>query len=190
VNVPKPVRRGLEILLWVGVLSFAAYRLGPQLGAALGVGGGGTPAPDVSVETLEGTLISLEELRGQVVLVNFWAAWCGPCRLEMPGFQDVYDDYRHQGFTILGISRDAPESEARVRAFLREKDITYPVAMEAGPGARSLSGFGEFDALPTSFLLDRSGRIRHRVTGIFFEPSLRMAVKSLLKEGPRLDTGS
>jgi cytochrome c biogenesis protein CcmG/thiol:disulfide interchange protein DsbE len=167
-----------EILLWVGVLGFVGYRFGPQVGAALGIGGEDTEVTaDVSIETLDGELLTLEGLKGQVVLVNLWATWCPPCVLEMPGFQRVYEEYKDQGFTILGISRDQGEP-SMVRTFLQQKGITYPVAMA---WQASLEEF-EVGGLPTSFLLGRDGRIKHRVEGVFAEPALRMAVRVLLED--------
>jgi peroxiredoxin len=113
-----------------------------------------------------------------VVLVNFWATWCAPCRVEMPGFQDVYDRRRAEGFTVVGVSTDAV-GPARVGRFLREHDISYPVAMASGGIVRD---FGGVRALPTSFLLDRQGRIRHEVRGYFAEATLDQAVRRLLAE--------
>jgi peroxiredoxin len=121
----------------------------------------------------------MEELRGQVVLVNFWATWCPPCRAEMPGFQDVYEDRRAQGFTVVGISTDQLPRE-QVAAWLRERGIAYPVALAT---AESVAGFGGVASLPTSFLIDRRGNIRYAVRGIFAELTLRAAVDRLLAEG-------
>lgn len=169
-----------EVILWVGVLSLLAYRFGPQVGAALGFGGEDTAvAAGAMIETLDGGLISLEDLKGKVVLVNAWATWCAPCVLEMPAFQRVYEDYRDQGFTVLGISRDQGTPDL-VRTFLKQNEITYPVAMA---WQSSLEAF-EAGVLPTSFLLGRDGRIKHRVEGIFAEPALRMAVRVLLEDSP------
>lgn len=178
--IRKSLGRGLELVLTVAVLGFVLYRFGPQIGAALGVGAEGPPAPSYHLTTLDDRGLSLEALRGEVVLVNYWATWCGPCRIEMPGFQDVYAAYRDQGFTILAISRDSPEEVAKVKAYVEERGITFPVGME-DPGLRD--AFGRFNSLPTSILIDRAGRIRHQVTGVFLEPALRMAVKKLLAEG-------
>ena len=169
-----------DILFFTVVLGFIGYRLQPQTWAALGLGAENTEVSGETIETLDGTLLSLEDLKGQVVLVNAWATWCAPCVLEMPGFQRVYEDYKDQGFTVLGISRDQGSPDL-VRAFLREKEITYPVAMA---WQASLDGFGEVGALPTSYLLGKDGKIKHRVEGLFAEPALRMAVKGLLSEDP------
>ena len=103
------IKRPLEFLLWAGVLGFVFLRLGPQLTAALGVGGGDEALSVVAFEALDGTVFTRDDLTGKVVLVNAWATWCGPCVIEMPGFQRVYDDYKDQGFLVLGVSRDHAE---------------------------------------------------------------------------------
>jgi peroxiredoxin len=172
------VKRPLEFLLWAGVLVFVFLRLGPQVTAALGIGGGEDPLSVVAFRTLDGEAITREELLGKVILVNAWATWCAPCVLEMPGFQRVYEDYRDQGFLVLGVSRDH-EGPEKVRAFLREKGITYPIAMAAQV---DLGGITEVQILPTSFLIGRDGTIRHRIEGIYPGPALRLAVRRLLDE--------
>ena len=174
----KKSRRLLEALIWVGVLGFVAYRFGPQVGAAFGVGSSDAEVTGTSVRTLDGTSFSLDDLKGNVVLVNVWATWCPPCVIEMPGFQRAYEDLKDQGFLVLGISKDQGDPE-RVRAFLQEKGITYPVAMAA---ETDLGGLTDVTTFPTSFLIDREGRIRHTVEGLYLGPTLRMAVKRLLAE--------
>jgi thiol-disulfide isomerase/thioredoxin len=176
-----------DIVLFAMVLGVIGYRLQPQIWAALGLGAEDTEVSSQDIETLDGETLTLEGLKGQVVLVNAWATWCAPCVLEMPGFQRVYEDYRDRGFTVLGISRDEGSPDL-VRAFLREKGITYPVAMA---WQASLEGFGEIGALPTSYLLGKDGNIKHRVEGLFAEPALRLAIKNLLEEdGPEAEANS
>lgn len=174
----EKVKRPLEFLIWAGILGFAFYRFGPQVTAALGVGGGDEEFVVSAFTTLDGSVYSKEELEGRVVLVNAWATWCGPCVLEMPGFQRVYEDYKDQGFVVVGISRDH-EGPGKVRTFLREKGITYPVAMAAEV---DFGGITDVQTLPTSYLIGRDGTIRHKVVGIYAGPALRLAVKRLLAE--------
>jgi peroxiredoxin len=177
-RLPTRPKARLEALFWLVFAVFLGYRIWPQLAAAFGVASANVAAPDFQLTTLDGAVVSRDALRGKVVLVNFWATWCPPCRVEMPGFQDVYDRKKAEGFTILGISTDAAGAQ-HVSRYLWEHEITYPVAMASGGIARA---FGGARALPTSYLLDRQGRIRHTVTGIFAEVALEQAVNRLLAE--------
>ncbi|HEX6059112.1 MAG TPA: TlpA disulfide reductase family protein [Gemmatimonadaceae bacterium] len=170
----------IERIAWALVLGFLGWRLAPQAGAALGIAAMNQAAPDFRLTTLDGAAVSMDSLRGKVVLLNFWATWCPPCRIEMPGFQDVYDAHRDDGFVVLGVSTDAT-GRGPVRDFLRERGITYPVAMASGEIVRS---YGGARVLPTSFLIDREGRVRHEVRGYFSEVALRRAVGRLLEEAP------
>ena len=170
-------RAAFEAALWLVMLGVIGTRMWPQVAAAFGVASQSAHAPDFTLTTLAGDVVSRESLRGQVVLVNFWATWCPPCRVEMPGFQQVYDARRNDGFTILGISTDARRDG--IGFFLEERGITYPVAMAANSIG---SKFGGVQTLPTSFLIDRDGRIRYEVRGIFSETALSRAVDLLLAE--------
>ncbi|HEY0970274.1 MAG TPA: TlpA disulfide reductase family protein [Gemmatimonadales bacterium] len=167
-----------ERIGWALLVGFLAWRLSPQAGAAFGFTALNQAAPDFRVTTLEGEPVTLDSLRGQVVLLNFWATWCPPCRVEMPGFQDVYEERRGEGFVVLGVSTDAA-GRRPVVDFLREKGITYPVAMANG---EIVNAYGGARVLPTSFLIDRDGLIRHEVRGYFSEVALRKAVGRLLDE--------
>ena len=159
---------------------FIGSRIWPQVAAAFGVTSANAAAPSFQLATLDGQSVTSESLRGKVVLVNFWATWCPPCRVEMPGFQAVYDRKRSQGFVVVGISTDAGGSDG-VRAFLAAHHITYPVAMASASIVRD---FGGANVLPTSFLIDRQGRIRNEVRGAFASFALEPAVDHLLAEAP------
>ena len=173
------IKRPLEFLLWAGVLGFVFLRLGPQVTAIFGVGEGDEGLSVVAFQTLGGTVYKNQDLEGKVILVNAWATWCAPCVIEMPGFQRVYDDYKDQGFIVLGVSRDH-EGPEKVRTFLANKKISYPVAMAKDV---DLGGITQVQTLPTSYLIGRDGTIRHKVEGLYAGPALRMAVKRLLAEG-------
>ena len=174
----KAWRRAIDAGLWVLVLGLLVYRAGPQVGAALGLGGEDSLAPAVELQTLKGETLRLSDLRGRVVLLNFWATWCGPCRVEMPWFEQLHRERAGDGLVVLGASTDVGKPDV-VRRFLEERSITYAVG-QASPSLEQ--AFGGVRGLPTSFLIDRSGRIRHRVTGIFAEPALHAAVDRLLAE--------
>ncbi len=129
------------------------------------------PAPDVPVAPGQ----SMSDLRGRVVLVNFWATWCPYCRHEMPAMQRFYEDYRHCGFEIVAYSLD--DTAETVARFMREKGYTFPAPL-AAPGVTA--AFGGVDRLPTSFVIDRAGRIRHKVSGQVHYPRLEKLVTPLL----------
>ncbi len=173
------VLRAGEAALWVVVAVLFVVRVTPQLRAAVGWGGAGTDEPSVTFDLLGGGKLPLAQLKGQVVLVNFWATWCPPCRAEMPGLERVYEDRHAAGFTILGVSTDEG-SRDKVAAFLQQHGITYPVAMAS---YETVAGFGGVNDYPTSFLIDRRGKVRYVVRGMFASPALRAAVDRLLAEG-------
>lgn len=170
----------LERIGWALLVGFLAWRISPQAGAALGVASMNQTAPDFRLTTLDGSPVTRDSLRGKVVLLNFWATWCPPCRVEMPGFQDVYDARHADGFVVLGVSTDAG-GRGTVLDFLGEQGITYPVAMATG---QIVNDYGGARVLPTSFLIDREGRVRHEVRGYFAEVALSQAVDRLLAEAP------
>lgn len=172
------VFRVVEALLWAAVVVLFAIRVAPQLRAAVGWSPARTAEPAVTLQMLDGSAMPLGGLKGHVVLVNFWATWCPPCRAEMPGIERVYEARRADGFTVVGISLDQTGTQ-QVESFLRAHAITYPVAM--GDPA-SVAGFGGVNSLPTSFLIDRKGQVRYMVRGMFAEVTLRAAVDRLLAE--------
>jgi thiol-disulfide isomerase/thioredoxin len=157
------------------LLVWAAPRLLPHLGAVVGVE---TKArvPRYALTALDGTPISPDALRGKVVLVNFWATWCLPCRAEMPLLQRMFERHRDAGLVVVGLSVDRG-SEESVRGFLRERSVTYPVAMV---GADVERAFGGVRGYPTSMLIDRSGVVRHVVIGPLAAASFEPAVRRLL----------
>jgi thiol-disulfide isomerase/thioredoxin len=168
--------RYLDRALWVVVLGVLAWRLGPQLLAATGMAAGKEAAPAFELTTLDGRRIASDSLAGKVVLVNFWATWCAPCRLEMPGLERVWRARRDEGFVIVGVATDR-SGPAGVREFAAERGVTYPIAMAT---AEMVRAFGGYPGLPTSYLIDRDGRVRHRIVGFYSEPALRAAVSRLL----------
>jgi len=179
-QITRSWRRHLhfETVLWIALAGFVAYRIWPQLAAAFGVDSGNAATPAFHLTTLDGRSASSVQLRGHVLLVNFWATWCLPCRIEMPGFQAVYDRKKDAGFVVLGIATDA-DGRDRVERFLTDHGITYPVALASGGVAQQ---FGGVNLLPSSFLMDREGRVRNEVRGIFGSVALERAVDRLLAE--------
>lgn len=174
------LRRHLTIanILTLAILLWAAPRLLPHVGAVLGVRSGPTTMPQYDYVSLTGEPLSAESLRGKVVLVNFWATWCLPCRVEMPALDAMHRRHADSGFVVVGLAVDRVSTEA-VRAFVAERGVSYPIA-HVGPEAEA--AFGGVQGYPMSFLLDRTGRIRHRVIGPVAPVSLEPAVRRLLKE--------
>jgi thiol-disulfide isomerase/thioredoxin len=175
------LRRIAGLAFWTVVWAFVLIRLAPHLAAVIGIETGDRVAPEYRYQTLAGSDISSEALRGKVVLVNFWATWCPPCRVEMPLLQRMAERHREAGLVVVGFSVDV-DPPARVRAFLAERGITYPVAIVGREAERA---FGGVRGYPTSFLLDRNGRIRHKALGPLAMASFEPAVRRLLAEaGP------
>jgi peroxiredoxin len=174
----RTIQRFIDVGFWVLLIGVLGWRFGPQLLAATGTGDTAIPAPAFEVTTFDGETVSLESLRGKVVLVNFWATWCPPCRQEMPSFERIWKERRDDGLIILGVSTDRIGADA-VTEFVRDRGFTYPIAMAPGSMIRD---YGGARALPSSFLIDRAGNIRHEVTGYFAEPALRAALNRLLDE--------
>lgn len=165
--------------LWI----FIAVRLAPHLGAIVGVRSGDDIIPEFTTTLLDGTALGSAELRGKVVLVNFWATWCLPCRAEMPLLDGMWKRHAGRDFVLLGLSVDRTGA-AGVRQFLQERGISYPVAIAGEDVERA---FGGVRGIPTTFLLDATGRIRHRVIGPLAPATLELAVRRELSalEGSR-----
>jgi cytochrome c biogenesis protein CcmG, thiol:disulfide interchange protein DsbE len=186
-----PRSRWKAALVWVervvtaALLVFVAVRLLPQLAALVGVGSKPDVAPAYELVTLSGDTVRSSDLVGRVVVVNFWATWCPPCRLEIPSLQKLHERRAGDGVVVLGLSTDVG-GDAGVRAFLEERRITYPVGRASAEHHRA---FGGIPGIPTTFVLDKQGRVRHRVVGYFAPPALNAAVSRLLKE-PSAGTSS
>lgn len=165
----------VERIVTAALLVFVLVRLGPQLGALTGVGPALGSAPDVDYVTLDGDTIPSRTLMGNVVVVNFWATWCGPCKLEMPSLQKVHEGRAGDGVVVIGLSTDVG-GETAVRAFLEERGITYPVGFATHAHRRA---FGGLPGTPTTIIIDREGIVRHKVFGYFAPPALNAAVGRL-----------
>lgn len=171
----------LERIITLAVVIFVLYRLGPQIAALTGVGPDLGRTPAFAFTALDGTEVRSDELLGSVVVLNFWATWCGPCKLEMPSLQALHEDRAADGVVVLGLATDVGGGSA-VEEFLAERSITYPVGRATNEQRRA---FGGIRGIPTTFVIDRNGVVRHRVVGYFAPPAMRAAVNRLLEEAAR-----
>lgn len=136
-------------------------------------------APDFTLKSLEGTNLRLEEYRGQVVLINFWASWCGPCRQEMPLLERIHQRYQDTGFAVLGVNVEGEASAAR--KITDKTKVTFPVLIDAG---QKVSEEYEVEAMPSTVVVDRDGVVRyiHRGYKPGDEAKYLQVVKQLIRE--------
>ena len=139
---------------------------------------GRTAAPDFVLPDATGAAVKLSYYKGQVVLLNFWATWCGPCKIEIPWFNAFERAYKERGFAILGVSMDDDGWKA-VRPFMAQQHMNYPVM--AGTD-RIAELFGGISALPTTILIDRSGRIASRHLGLVRQRDYEAEILKLIAE--------
>jgi len=127
----------------------------------------GDRAPDFTLRDLDGNKIQLSELTGKVVMVEFWATWCPPCRESIPEMKGLYEKYRDRGFVLLGISIDkGRNAPVEVSSFVKEHSVTYPVLIDNG----DVNASYRVSSIPTSFIIDKEGKIVSKRTG--FIPGL------------------
>ncbi len=134
-------------------------------------------APPVVLGTLAGDSLRLDAFKGNVLLVNFWATWCAPCRIEIPELIELQQALSSDSFSVIGIASVLYEEEhPEVQAFVEEMGINYPIGLDIKEAARA---FGGVYALPTTFIIDRDFIVRHRFTGLPNRP-LRPMIDALL----------
>lgn len=134
-------------------------------------------APQLDLKNLQGKTVSLEDYRGQVVLVNNWATWCPPCKAEMPTLQAFYEEHHQKNFTIVGIEAGEPTSD--VAQFVREHGLTFPIWPDVGQ--KSILAFHNQN-LPNSYVIDRTGKVRLAWTGAISRKVLEDYLTPLLEE--------
>lgn len=135
-------------------------------------------APDFTLKRAEGGNLRLAEQRGQVVLINFWASWCGPCRIEMPHLNKLHDKYKAGGFMVLGVNIDDDPRNAVATA--TKLGVSFPVLLD---GDKRVSKLYDLSTMPTTLIIDRDGRLRHLHRGYRegYELTYDQQVRDLLK---------
>ncbi len=194
---------GIALLLWAGWHNLRERRLRMQEAAENRVtltpanpanpsnkgqeGGGageaprleGKLAPGFALVNLEGKRVSLADYKGRPVLVNFWATWCAPCKLEMPWFEDFRKQYASQGFEILGIAEDDAGKDA-IEKTVRKTGVTYPILLTDGKVA---SLYGGVDYLPMSFYVDRTGKVVEETAGLNSKDEVEANIRKIVGPG-------
>jgi thiol-disulfide isomerase/thioredoxin len=166
--------------LWIGAAAIAAYLalatfeepdrpyLQPEQDRK--------PAPDFILKDSGGAATKLSDYRGQVVLLNFWASWCGPCREEIPWFTEFERQFKDRRFTVVGVAFDE-RGWTTVQPYIKWSNIDYPVALG---GADLMALYGGVDALPVTFMIDRQGRIARTHVGAAGKSTYRKEISDLL----------
>jgi peroxiredoxin len=138
----------------------------------------GPPAPDFTLQQMNGDTFRLSDHRGEVVILNVWATWCPPCRVEIPGFVELQDEYGEQGVTFVGLSVDQSGLQA-VRKFADGQRLNYPQVASQSVAYRK---YGESTTVPRTYVIDKQGRIRYQHTGLLMKGSLVPVIEELLEE--------
>jgi peroxiredoxin len=136
-------------------------------------------APDFTLPSLGGPNLRLQEQRGRVVMVNFWASWCGPCRVEMPHLARLYDKYRSSGFVVLGVNID--EDPRKAASLAGQLGMRFPVLLDT---EKKVSRMYDLSMMPSTILIDRDGRVRyvHRGYRDGYEDTYDKQIRELLRE--------
>lgn len=180
----KQVRLRAVIVLLLGLVWIGISARMPGTAAVAGIPApqAGFLAPDFTLPDQDGTEVTLSELQGQAVLVNVWASWCSPCREEMPAMQEIYQEYRERGFTILAVNAANQDSRVEADAFVEELGLTFPILYDTDG---LVSELYQVRALPSSYFILPDGSIQEVVIGgPMAEALLVTRVENLLKEVP------
>lgn len=178
---PPPARRSPFALVVVALVAAGMLYFGLHSARSSGVHhsigmGYGTTAPDFTLETLDGQSLSLSSLRGKAVLVNFWATWCGPCKIETPWLVELQNEYGSQGLQIVGVAMD-DSGKDEIARFAKDNGMNYPVLL----GKEAVGeAYGGVPALPESFFVGRDGKIVDKIMGIEGKAEIEVAIRKAL----------
>ncbi|MCU1323601.1 MAG: alkyl hydroperoxide reductase/Thiol specific antioxidant/Mal allergen [Acidobacteriaceae bacterium] len=188
---------GISLMLWAGWHNLRERKLAMQRaqeskielipdnkGGAPGTAGEGDgpkmrgkAAPGFTLTTLDGKKVSLSDYKGKVVLVNFWATWCGPCKVEMPWFEEFHKQYASQGFEILGLADDVDAGKEAIAKVATKTGVTYPILLTDG---KVQTAYGGLEVLPMSFYVDKSGTIVVQTAGLGSKDEIEANIKKTI----------
>ncbi len=167
------------VALMVALMLYVGFHMARRTGSTPRIAKS-TVAPDFSLESLDGKSVRLSDLRGKAVLLNFWATWCGPCKIEMPWFVELQNQYGAQGLQIVGVAMDDASKED-IAKFAKNMGVNYPILI----GKESIGDqYGGIPALPESFFIGRDGKIVDKIIGLKGKGEIEDAIKSALKTQP------
>lgn len=171
-------------LLFLGLLGFGLVGCNQQSASlaqprtnVIAAGDLGSSLPDFTVKDLQGHEISSADLRGRVVLIDFWATWCQPCKKEMPGYQKLVERYGSRGFAVIGFKFDTMADSEDPIQFAKKMGVHYPLAVAPDELKQK---FGGIQGLPTTLLYDRKGILRKKVIGFEYTGAFESELKALL----------
>ena len=187
-SLPSRKRRW-EILMVVSLAAGILWTMFSRVPSAIGAPLSSAPspregflAPDFTLDTLDGNQVTLSELRGRIVVINFWATWCLPCREETPALEKAYKQYKDSDVLILGVNLTNQDSVRDVESFAQEFGLTYPILLDRDG---SVGYLYQVNGLPTTFFVNRDGIIRTvLVGGPMSETFIRSKIEALIKETP------
>jgi thiol-disulfide isomerase/thioredoxin len=174
------MRQAMRFTGYCAALAVALLCLLPKSPAGASVPlSSGAAAPAFRLDSLEGKVVNLADYRGQVVLLNFWASWCGPCRQEMPILEQLHKQYRSKGFTLVGVNVE-PDSGAALK-WLKSTPVSFPILFDRESVASKLY---EVQGMPNTVIIDRQGRVRfiHRGYKAGEENEYLDQIRSLIRE--------
>ena len=170
---------GLGLFGLAGCKQHSASPAGPAQ-TSIAAGEIGSKLPDFSVQDVQGREIPSTDLRGKVVLIDFWGTWCQPCKKEMPGYQKLLDRYGAHGFAVVGFKFDTMKDTEDPIVFAKRIGVRYPLAVATDDIKQR---FGGIEGLPTTLLYDRQGLLRKKIIGFEYTDVFEKEIKPLLQGG-------
>jgi len=173
---PAAKKWGSEVLFWGLLLGVGVYlyrTVSPDIDVTESL----RPAPDFTAQTLSGAPFQLSDYRGQVVVLNVWATWCGPCRFEMPSFVELQEEFRSEGVQFVGLNVDEGSLDG-IASFVDAYNLNYPQVDGRAAAYRHYSG----DTIPRTYLIGRGGTIRYVHEGVILKGALRNALQALVTQ--------